>query len=302
MGGEYVNRVLRTHDGVIRKGVFRTVKPKKKITLKKYYGPKLYKNKKVVPVSGYGPGWWEGKRTTFCNRAVADGLGRMGIPTKGIFRRGKVSGLTAKALRRDTFPANTQISNMRRSSQWNEIKDNRFVQELANLGVGVVAGYRNPKGHGHVALVRPGRWRKNQRYPWLSNVGSPSNTVPGGITADRSWGNRFRYYVNRKDPRLNQILRNAARETSPGYRGVQRPSTRWMSSAIGQAIHETGKFFTGKPSPRTQYIKNMGILDSIRHESRRGFVGPPSSATMLYRNTWVTPVKRAAEQLRRMAP
>lgn len=57
--------------------------------------------------------------------------------------------------------ANQIYDKMRSDKNWVEV-DARGAQKLANEGCLVIAGWKNPDGHGHVAVVRPGE-------PYYSN-------------------------------------------------------------------------------------------------------------------------------------
>lgn len=263
-----IDRIRQIHDSILRRG--RTGP----------YRERPWTNPKTGRTRNY----------TFCNYATLEGLERLGINTRGL-RAGRHPGPNVTNIRQDAYTANGMFNYMNRQSlrpngSWIRIQDRSFTQQLANLGVTAVAAYRNPVRNqpGHVALVRPGpaSWLRNLAAPFLTNIGNRNNT--GVIPHTRSHGSNFQFFVNRRDPILNRMIRTAAHETRPGFVGPPSPSTSWLTNTLRTAYHETRPNFVGPPRPSTMFIRDLGIIDTFRRQTRPNFVGPRSSSTNLLNN------------------
>jgi RHS repeat-associated protein len=84
-----------------------------------------------------------GQRRTFCNQATAATASAVGAPTTPL-----------QDARGNAYLANQQAQNLANSPDYQVVNGND-VQALANEGALVIGAQQNPRGHGHVATVRP---------------------------------------------------------------------------------------------------------------------------------------------------
>ncbi len=212
-------------------------------------------------------------RATFCNRAVGQGLRRLGVNTTGL------SGRTA----------NEMFDTMRRESgnpngMWVNVHDKSFVQDLANAGFSPVAAFRHPAGgHGHVALVSPGpaRWTNHPKAPFITNVGAFGRT--GVIPHTHSHESGFHFFVSRTDPAIDHLARSALLNIEKHGPAHTMRSNNWLVNNLGRASYESKPDFRGPPSYATHFVNTIDILNTARMESAPNFVGPPRPSTVLCR-------------------
>ncbi len=130
---------------------------------------------------------------TFCNRFVHDATKKLGAPIPLSVREpsGQVKWLKANDM-------HGWLSNS--SNGWRGVSAAE-AQRLANEGRPVVAAWQNPnpKGHGHIAMVRPGAYSTHDG-PRITHAGAaPANdtTVARGFGRSRMGAVRYFYHPGR---------------------------------------------------------------------------------------------------------
>jgi hypothetical protein len=84
------------------------------------------------------------------------------------------------------------------TNEWTQVSG-QVAQDDANDGAFVVAGWRNPSGHGHVSIVVPGMPQPSEKWkdpdcPVLANVGELIYCKMG-ITANWAFGAEPTYFL-----------------------------------------------------------------------------------------------------------